>query len=99
MKSIEFHPDAALEAREAAAFYEKAREGLGSDFREELAIVLKRIQENPQFYAAEDGSIRIGPLHRFPYAVYYEESDAHIWIAAVGHLSRRPGYWSSRLPE
>ena len=69
MKTIEFHPDAAEEAREAARRYEEVRDGLGLDFRDELAIVLERIRENPQFYAAEDGTVRIGMLDRFSYAL------------------------------
>ena len=98
MKPIDFHPDAAEEAREAAQRYEEAREGLGLEFRDELAVVL-RISENPQFYAAEDGAIRIGILHRFPYGEYYEELEDRIWIAAVAHHHRRPGYWKSRRPD
>ena len=96
MKPIEFHPDAALEAREAAAYYEGAREGLGIDFRAELSVVLDHISGNPQIYAVEDGAIRIGTLNRFPYAVYYGELDDCIWIAAVAHHRRRPGYWKYR---
>ncbi len=90
MKPIDFHPNAAAEARDAADYYEGIRAGLGSDFRAALA----RIREN----AAESGSIRVCPLHGFPYSVFYEELADRIWVAAVGHDSRRPGYWSRRRP-
>jgi hypothetical protein len=36
MKPVEFHPDAAEEARETAAHYEGIRAGLGADFRAQL---------------------------------------------------------------
>ena len=36
MKSAEFHPDAAEEAREAVSYYEDIRVGLGTDFQAEL---------------------------------------------------------------
>ena len=98
MKRINFHPDAAQEARDAAARYEMLQPGLGSDFRAELRAALTRIRQNPQIYAAESGSIRVCPLHRFPYAVFYEELADRIWVAAVGHHSRRPGYWARRRP-
>ena len=65
----------------------------------ELDAALARIQQNPQMYAAESGSIRVCPLHRFPYSVYYEELADRIWVAAVGHQSRRPGYWARRRPN
>jgi hypothetical protein len=96
VKPIDFHPDAAREAGAAAARYEGLRVGLGEDFRAELTAALVRRQENPLQYAVASGSIRVGPLHRFPYAVFYEELPDRIWVAAVGHHSRRPGYWARR---
>jgi toxin ParE1/3/4 len=72
--------------------------GLGYEFRDELQAALARVRENPLLYAAESGSIRIAPLHRFPYSLIYEELTDRPWIAAVAHQSRRPGYWSRRRP-
>ena len=64
------------------------------------ALTCRRVaRDNPHLYAAESGAIRIGPLHRFPYSVYYEELEDRIWVAAVGHHSRRPGYWARRKPN
>ena len=37
-------------------------------------------------------------LKQFPYAVYYLELDHCVWIAAVAHQKRKPGYWSQRRP-
>jgi hypothetical protein len=99
VKPIVFHPDAAQEARDAADYYDGLRPGLGDDFRTELAAALNRIQQNPQLYAAESGSVRNCPLHGFPYSVLYEELVDRIWVAAVAHQSRRPGYWIRRSPD
>ena len=99
MKLVEFHPDAAEEARDAVAYYEGMRPGLGDDFRAELEAALVRIQQSPQMYAVESGAVRLCPLHRFPFSIYYEELADRIWIAAVGHQSRRPGYWMRRRPN
>lgn len=99
MKPIDFHPTAAAEAREVADRYEVLRPGLGVDFRAELTDTLARIRANPQMYAAEAGAIRFAPLHRFPYSVIYEELADRIWVAAVGHHSRGPGYWAQRRPD
>jgi hypothetical protein len=96
VKPVDFHPDAKREAEEAARRYQGLREGLGEDFRAELTAALTIIQETPEFYAVERGSIRLAPLHRFPYGVLYEELLDRIWIAAVAHHSRRPGYWARR---
>lgn len=96
MKATVFHPDAAKEVDTAADWYESQQSGLGDDFRAEVRAALLRIQHNPQLYAVETGSIRLCLLHRFPYSVFYEEVGDLIWVAAVGHQSRRPGYWSYR---
>jgi hypothetical protein len=96
MKPVTFHPGAAEEASDAAALYEDIRPGLGQDFRGELGAALVRNQLNPQLYAVESGSIRLCPLHRFPYSVIFEELPDRIWVAAVAHQSRRPGYWARR---
>jgi hypothetical protein len=73
LNPIEFHPDAAQEASDAVDYYEGLRPGLGDDFRAELDAALNRIQQNPKLYAVQSGAIRVCPLHRFPYSVYYEE--------------------------
>jgi hypothetical protein len=99
MKPIVFHDDAAQEAHEARDYYDGVRAGLGDDFQAELNAALARIALNPHLYAAESGAIRLCPLDRFPYSLYYEELVDQIWIAAVAHHSRRPGYWSSRSPN
>lgn len=70
MKPIDFHPDAAQEANDAVDYYDGLRPGLGDDFRMELDAALARIQQNPQLYAVEKGSIRgsarcIGSRTRF----------------------------------
>jgi plasmid stabilization system protein ParE len=96
---LDFHPDAAQEANDAVDYHDGLCPGLGDDFRAELDAVLARIQQNPTLYAVESGSVRLCPLHRFPYSVYYAALPDQIWVAAVGHQSRRPGYWSRRKPS
>ena len=99
MKPIDFHPNAAQEANNAVDYYDALRPGLGDDFRAELDAALARIRQNPQLYAVESASIRLCLLHRFPYSVYYDEFTDRIWVAAVAHHSRRPGYWARRKPN
>jgi plasmid stabilization system protein ParE len=99
VKPIDFHPDAAQEARDAAAWYDERREGLSADFRRALMKALVRIQLNPSVYAADENLLRTCRLRRFPYSLIFEELDDRIWIAAVAHQSRRPGYWSGRARD
>jgi hypothetical protein len=38
-------------------------------------------------------------VRRFSYTIFYLELAEQIWIAAVAHQRRRPGYWRNRMPE
>lgn len=96
MNSISFHPDAAQEANDAVDYYGEIQSGLGDDFRVELNAALDRLQRNPQLYSVESGSVRVCSMHRFPYTVYLAVLADRIWVVAVGHQSRRPGYWGQR---
>ncbi len=44
----DFHPEARLEYREAAVFYEERRPGLGAAFTVEVEATIGRILERPR---------------------------------------------------
>ncbi|HKP37268.1 MAG TPA: hypothetical protein VJT71_10445 [Pyrinomonadaceae bacterium] len=46
--TYDFHPEARLEYREAAAFYEARRSGLGAAFTIEVEAAIERIVNNPR---------------------------------------------------
>jgi plasmid stabilization system protein ParE len=97
MKPMMLHADAEAELRDAMAYYEARKEGLGGDFRKEIEAALGRIAANPlRFAEYRIKGIRECPVKRFPYALYYRELSDSIWVAAVAHQKRRPGYWSRR---
>ncbi len=81
----------------SVAYYEAQGEGLGTDFQSEIERCVRSIQEHPRsFPPHNDQGIRRCLVRRFPYTVFYLELDEHIWIVAVAHQRRRPGYWSRR---
>jgi len=49
-------------------------------------------------YPAVYEGYRRSLIRRFPYAVFYEESEAVVTIYAVFHTSRDPDKWRRRLP-
>jgi toxin ParE1/3/4 len=97
VKPVVIRAEAEAEVHTAIAYYESRREGLGREFRQELERAFERIGRFPQAFAALDAhGTRKHRLQRFPYTIYYVELDQTIWIAAVAHQKRRPGYWSGR---
>ena len=99
MKPLVFHREAEAELRAAVAYYEGQREGLGTEFQTEVEEATNRIARTPQaFPLYGDQGLRKSLLKRFPYTIFYLELDDRIWIAAVAHQRRRPGYWANRSP-
>ena len=89
-------PAAAAELREAAVFYEDCREGLGLEFLTNVEAALDAIARRPDLWRRLKGRFRRCLVHRFPYGVIYAVEDDVVYVAAVMHLKRKPGYWESR---
>lgn len=97
MRRVEFHPAAAAEIEDAAAYYESRRRGLGAALRRELAEALRTIKRSPGRAARfEETALRFVALSRFPYVLFYETLGDHVAILAFAHGRRRPLYWADR---
>ena len=96
MKPVLFHPEAQEEAQAAAQHYEAIDNDLAIDFHLEFSSLLSRIQQHPEMYALEEDGLRLAPLKRFPHSIIYENLPDQIWVAAVSHHRRKPGYWAVR---
>jgi plasmid stabilization system protein ParE len=96
MKAI-FHPEAHEEMIESARFYEGRSEGLGGDFLTAVEETIHRIEQLPKAGPIDRASIRKRFVSGFPFTVLYETQPDRIFIAAVMHQHRRPGYWRSRV--
>ncbi|MDQ1638650.1 MAG: hypothetical protein QOF62_1989 [Pyrinomonadaceae bacterium] len=96
MKAI-FHPEAHQEMIESARFYEEKSRGLGADFLTVVENTTRRIEQNPEAGTIERASIRKRLVPGFPFTILYEIQLDRIFLAAVMHQQRRPGYWKTRL--
>ena len=95
--TYDFHPEARVEYREAALFYDTRRSGLGAAFTLEVEAAIDRILEAPERWRVIEQDVRRCLTHTFPYGVLYTVEPDSILIVAVMHLRRRPGYWRERL--
>jgi len=93
---IRIVPGAREELIMAADYYESKLSGLGGEFIEEVSVTYEHIKAQPQSGVQIWGKIRYRILRRFPYTIFYTESDEEIRILAVAHQKRLPGYWRDR---
>ena len=94
---IEFHPEAYQEMLESARFYEGRSEGLGGDFLAAVEETTRRITRFPNAAPTGGGGARKRLVVGFPFTVLYQRQKDVIFIAAVMHQHREPGYWKDRL--
>jgi plasmid stabilization system protein ParE len=93
---VSFHPEAATELHGGLAWYAARSTKVAGQFLVELDRALTVILESPRSWERVIGPWRRYPLRRFPFLIYFRETDSGIEIIAVAHGRRRPGYWQDR---
>ena len=98
--SLAFHPEAADEYAAAFLWYDERGAGLAAAFVGEIGRALRLIRETPDRWPRYGARHRRILVRRFPYSLIYLLAPERIWIVAVAHTSRKPGYWRTRrVPE
>jgi len=98
MKS-RFHDAADAELTEAVAYYDGKASGLGDRFIAEVKAATRLIERYPEIAPVIDLGVRARVLTKFPYGLIYVVEPEELFILAVAHLSKRPGYWADRIPD
>jgi toxin ParE1/3/4 len=97
MKPVRFHRAAKAELDKAIAYYRSERDELGAEFQAEIENKIELISRHPQIGAPYGTTgYRYFVAKRFPYVIFYADNESAIWIVAISHASRRPGYWRRR---
>ncbi len=98
MKPYAFHPAAQLEVDEATAYYRFNNPAVSRNFLDEMSKIILEIRAAPHRLPFESGTrIQRRVFRRFPYKLLYRNDSQEIYILAIAHTSRRPGYWKSRI--
>ena len=98
MKPFLINELASEEFREAVRWYEERRPGWGGKLFDAVGHTVELILAHPEIGAERPGrnSSRQLPVLGFPYTVAYRIREQDIYIVAVAHAKRRPGYWKNR---
>ena len=93
---VELHPEADAEFAAQVEYYEDRQPGLGQRFYREVIGCLDWITINPTGPPLRTRYRRVN-LKVFPFYLAYVVEGDLLWVLAVAHGSRRPGYWMSRM--
>jgi plasmid stabilization system protein ParE len=97
VKPVVLRPDAELDTRAAAVWYEQEESGLGDEFGSAVAQTLSRIAALPAQFPRVAPRLQRALLHRFPYAVYFVDEPLRIVVIGIFHERRSPATWRRRL--
>jgi hypothetical protein len=102
MKPVRLDAHAVEEVRTARGWYEAEVEGLGDELLTDLDQTLAQVRRAPRRFplakgVAKELAVRRALLTRFPFARFYLELKHELWVLALAHHRRRPGYWRRRL--
>jgi len=96
MNNIIFHPDIENEIKASYEWYQGQTIGLGDNFLTELETSFETIIELPDTWPKFQFNFQRFLLSKFPFSIIYQYKENTIYIVAVMHNSRKPGYWLER---
>jgi toxin ParE1/3/4 len=98
VKPVHFSEPASAELAAAVQWYEHRRLGLGAELFDRVTATIALIRSHPEAGALRPGRLpsRQFNVDRFPYKIVYRVREDDLYIVAVAHASRRPGYWKTR---
>ena len=97
MKRAVFHPEAIREYLEAIEYHAALSVELGERFDAEIQRLVREISRDPRRFFHVHPPAQRALSREFPYSVVYLEQSDRVWVVAVMHAKRRPGYWKKRL--
>jgi plasmid stabilization system protein ParE len=97
--TVEFHPSALAEVREARRWYALRSGEIADAFLFALDRVVERITTDPSTLPEFLHGTQRCTIRRFPYVVVFRVAQRRVQVIAVAHVRRRPGYWRSRLSD
>ena len=97
--TLEFLAEVRVEAAGAVAYYEQSEAGLGERFGSEVEDTARAILAQPLVWRLRRGGYRRANLMNFPYYLAYVLREDKIFVVALAHGARMPGYFRERLSQ
>ena len=85
------------ETKAVYEWYQRQSTKAAVRFAVEFSRAVRAIEDDADRFPAYLKGTRRCLLKKFPYLIVFKEYPDHVFIVAVAHSKRRPGYWSRRL--
>lgn len=98
MKPLHVSEPASAELTVAVRWYEDRRQGWGDRLLTAVNATMAPIESHPEIGSPRRGhpAARQFKVRGFPYLVAYRIRSDDVYVVAVAHAKRRPGYWRHR---
>jgi toxin ParE1/3/4 len=77
----------------AYSWYEDRSIGLGEQFLTSVDATFDQVEQFPELFAIRYGQVRMAPVPRFPYVVFYRVYPMRVVVLTVLHTSDDPHNW------
>ena len=89
-------PDAEAEIGAAFLWYQERNPQAADSFRVETLEAIDSLAMNASQWKQDEDGTRRRVLRHFPYTIWYEIDGQTVFVLAVAHQRRVPGYWRGR---
>lgn len=93
---IEFHPEATAELEVSAEWSADRDATVSRSFCLAVDGAIEGLRTDPERFQLIDGRHRVCSVKRFPFQIVFRCEESCIYVVAVAHAKRRPGYWRER---
>ena len=97
MRNVRLHPAANEEWYASAEYLENQRPGYGFKLLDDVREAFAEIADAPDRFLVRELGFRRCLTKQFKYQVWFQQRGESIYIIAVHHSSRKPGYWKERV--
>jgi plasmid stabilization system protein ParE len=97
VKALRIHESARREANLAASWYAERSVRSAQRFVDDLLAGFSSAADSQLRYPTYLFGTRRILLKRFPYFIVFFDWQDEVYIVAVAHAKRRPGYWKERV--
>lgn len=96
---VSSHEKADVELLDATRYYSERRPSAGAAFSSMVIATIEQLSLMPYSAPTWPGrpDVRRRVLHDFPYSIIYTVTLDSLFVIAVAHHKRQPGYWLPRL--